>query len=185
MGIDTLGMRAVFLDRDGVINRAPVKDGRPDSPSRVEEVEILPGVPEGLLDLKKEGFLLVVVTNQPDVARGTRSLKSVEEINRFLRNRLPLDDIRVCYHDDRDHCLCRKPLPGLLLEAAKEHAIELPRSFMVGDRWRDMEAGERAGCRTIFMDYGYGEKRPARYDHRVETFRDAAEWIRMNKDAIP
>lgn len=169
--------RAVFLDRDGVLNRAPVRAGRPQSVLRLEEVELLPGVPEACRMLRDEGFVLVVVTNQPDVARGTLSRAAAEIIHDFLRRQLPIDDIRVCYHDDADGCECRKPRPGMLLAAAREWGIDLARSFMVGDRWRDMEAGRRAGCRTVFIDYHYAESRPAGFDFATDSLIGAAKWI--------
>ncbi len=169
--------RAVFLDRDGVLNRAEVRDGKPYPPASVARLEILPGVPQALQALRAAGWLLVVVTNQPDVARGTARREDVEAINQRLRAELPLDDIRTCYHDSGDGCDCRKPLPGLLLGAARDHGIALERSFMVGDRWRDVEAGARAGCATVFIDYGYAERQPAHPDHRVRSLPEAAQII--------
>jgi D-glycero-D-manno-heptose 1,7-bisphosphate phosphatase len=168
---------AVFLDRDGVINRAMVRDGKPYPPASLKELEILPRVSEALARLKEAGFLLVVVSNQPDVARGVTSVAAVEAINIELSARLPLDQIRMCYHDGKDACLCRKPQPGMLLEAARELDIDLYSSFMVGDRWRDVEAGQRAGCRTFFIDYAYDERQPENCDYRVHSLADAAETI--------
>lgn len=161
MGIGQLSKdfkRAVFLDRDGVLNRSVVRGGKPYPPASVEELEILPGVPEALRKLRESGFLLIGATNQPDVARGTQSREVVETIHIALLSALPLDEILVCYHDHSDNCRCRKPKPGLLLEAANKYSISLEASFMVGDRWRDIEAGRSAGCRTVFIDYGYAEK---------------------------
>lgn len=169
--------RAVFLDRDGVLNRALVRGGRPLSPSRLEEVELLPGVPEACTRLYDGGFHLIVVTNQPEVARGRLSRDAVEAIHEFLRGRLPLDDVRVCYHDDGAGCDCRKPKPGMLLAAAEAWGIDLSRSFMVGDRWRDIEAGRRAGCTTVFIDYQYDEQRPEDVDFETDSLLSASEWI--------
>ena len=169
--------RAVFLDRDGVINRAVVREGKPYPPANLAQMEILPGVREGLALLHKNGFLLIVVTNQPDVARGTTSKAVVEEINNHLKACLPIDEFRTCYHDSGDWCDCRKPLPGALIAAAKEHGIDLSRSYMIGDRWRDTEAGYRAGCQTIFVDYGYAEKQPESVNHRVGSLAEAAQII--------
>lgn len=169
---------AVFLDRDGVINRAVVRDGKPFPPSSLEELELQPGVASSLLDLKAHGFVLFVITNQPDVARGTQTRGAVEAIHKALASSLPIDGIFVCYHDDADRCTCRKPRPGLLLEAQREHNIDLSRSFMVGDRWRDIDAGHSAGCRTVLIDYGYQEKTPAQPpDATVRSLREAADWI--------
>lgn len=169
--------RAIFLDRDGVINRAVVHDGKPYPPANLQEMEILTGVPEALAALHDAGFMLTVVTNQPDVARGTTQMTVVEEINNHLANCLPIDEFRTCYHDSDDGCDCRKPLPGALLAAAKQHGIDLYNSYMVGDRWRDIEAGQRAGCRTVFIDYGYAEKQPESVDIRVKSLAEAAQII--------
>jgi len=169
--------RAVFLDRDGVLNAAIERDGRPHPPASVEQLVILPGVAGALADLKRAGFLLVVVTNQPDVARGTTTRAAVEAIHNALRAALPLDAISSCFHDDADRCACRKPAPGLLLEAAAARDVNLSRSFMVGDRWRDVEAGAAAGCRTVFVDHAWREKRPERYDAKVSSLAEAAAWI--------
>jgi D-glycero-D-manno-heptose 1,7-bisphosphate phosphatase len=177
MGIDRGVRRAVFLDRDGVINRAIVRDGKPYAATAAADVEVLPGVPEALDRLKAAGFLLIVVTNQPDVARGSLQRSAVEAIHAHLTLKLPIDDFRVCYHDDDDDCECRKPKPGLLVEAARAHGVDLEASIMVGDRWRDVEAGRRAGCQTAFIDYGYAERRPERPDTIVRSLEDAASWI--------
>jgi D-glycero-D-manno-heptose 1,7-bisphosphate phosphatase len=161
--------RCVFLDRDGVLNRALVRDGKPYPPASVDDFVVLPGVAEALAQLRNAAFLLVVVTNQPDVARGTQRRDVVEAVHARLQRELPLDEIVVCYEDGAD-CPYRKPNPGMLLAAAVKHRIDLPASFMVGDRWRDVEAGARAGCRTVFLDYGYQEKRPqAAPDHIAES----------------
>lgn len=169
--------RAVFLDRDGVINRVVLRDGKPYPPANFAEMEILPGVRAALLALHDAGFILIVVTNQPDVARGTTPLAVVEEINDYLARCLPIDEFRTCYHDGKDGCDCRKPLPGALIAAARLHDIDLGSSYMVGDRWRDTEAGQRAGCKTVFIDYGYDEKQPEATDYRVQSLAEAAQII--------
>ena len=170
--------RAVFLDRDGVVNRAVIRDGKPFPPANLEELEITPGTESALQDLKKRGFKLIIVTNQPDVARGLTSQAAVEKINQVLATSLPLDDVFVCYHSDENNCDCRKPKPGMLLEAAQKHNIDLSRSYMVGDRWRDVDAGHNAGCKTILVDSGYNERAPARPpEARVRSLREAADWI--------
>ena len=169
--------RAVFLDRDGVINRAIVRDGKPYPPSNLAALEILPGVDDAMQSLHKRGWLLIVVTNQPDVARGTTQRADVEAINGYLQKCLPIDEFRTCYHDSGDDCDCRKPLPGALLAVADAHGINLASSYMVGDRWKDIAAGERAGCKTIFVDYGYKEEQPATFNHRVQSLAEAADII--------
>lgn len=143
--------KAVFLDRDGVINRALVREGKPYPPSTIHELEILPGVDEALSSLKKEGFLLIVVTNQPDVARGKTKREFVDAINYKLASSLPIDEFCTCFHDDSDNCDCRKPKAGSLLSAATRHDICLTSSFMVGDRWRDMEVGMELGVEPYLL----------------------------------
>jgi len=149
--------RAVFLDRDGVLNKAIIRDGKPYPPASLNEVAILPGARFALPILKREGFFLVGITNQPDVARGKQNREVVESINNYLLSQLPILEIFVCYHDNSDNCDCRKPKSGLILQAAKKYEIDLAQSYMVGDRWKDIEAGKRAGCKTIFINYQYDE----------------------------
>ena len=178
MGVDeTLSRRAVFLDRDGVVNAAIVREGKPYPPRTPQELEVLPGVRDALLELANAGFVLVVVTNQPDVARGTQRREIVEAMHAKLEASLPLDAVYCCFHDDADACHCRKPAPGLLLDAAGDLDLDLARSFIIGDRWRDTEAGAAAGCRTIFIDYGYAERQPRLVDRRVTSVSEATRWI--------
>jgi D-glycero-D-manno-heptose 1,7-bisphosphate phosphatase len=169
--------RAVFLDRDGVINRAPIRDGLPVSPRNLNNLEILPGVETALNGLKRSGFLLIVVTNQPDVARGIISITEVHEINNFLSNSLPIDGFFVCAHDNQDYCTCRKPKSGLLLDAAIQFRIDTKSSYLVGDRWRDIEAGQAVGCACYFIDYGYPEKSPKEPFKRVFSLLEASHEI--------
>ncbi len=173
--------RAVFLDRDGVIDRAIVRDGKPHPPTSLSELEILPGVPEALEKLRAAGYRLIVVTNQPDVARQAQTQDAVEAMHAALQAQLPIDEFRVCYHDDADGCDCRKPQPGLLLGAARDMDVDLSSSFMVGDRWRDIEAGRRAGCTTIFIDYHYAEPLQGEPHLRVSSLTEAADWILARK----
>jgi len=170
-------MKAIFLDRDGVINRAVIKNGRPYPPDSLDTLEILPGVREALENLHKAGYLLIVVTNQPDVARGKVSKATVDAIHRYMMANFSLDKILSCFHDDADECNCRKPKPGALLNAAKDHNLDLSACYMIGDRWRDIESGVSAGCKTIFLDYGYSEKQPTNVDFRVRSLSEAAKII--------
>ena len=168
----------LFLDRDGVICRALIRGGKPFPPRTLQELEILPGVKQALETAGAMGLVRVIVTNQPDVARGTLDRKMVEAIHDRLRAELQIDDFLVCWHDDADACSCRKPKPGLLLEGAKRHGVDLAKSFMVGDRWRDIEAGVGAGCRTVWIDCGYDEKTPPTPpDHRCHSLPEAVVWI--------
>ncbi len=179
MGVDLKSLRqAVFLDRDGVLNEAIVRGGKPYPPTSIRELVIVPGAAESLMLLKQAFFLLIVITNQPDVARGAMTRKSVEEINRELSSHLPLDDFFICYHDDSDDCACRKPKPGLLLEAAAKYEIDLAGSFFIGDRWRDIQAGVAAGCRTVLIDHCYNERSAkASAEKCVQSLSEAARWI--------
>ncbi len=171
------GGSAVFLDRDGVLNRALVRGGKPYPPDTLDQLEILPGVPEACSKLKSAGLRLLVVTNQPDISRGTRSRAAVDAMNRAVQNQLQIDDVRVCPHDDGDGCACRKPAPGLLVDAARDWDIALDASVMVGDRWRDVESGRRAGCKTVFIDHGYAERRPESPDLTTASLPEAVPWI--------
>jgi D-glycero-D-manno-heptose 1,7-bisphosphate phosphatase len=169
--------RAVFLDRDGVVNRALVLDGKPHPPASLATLRIIPGVRESLAALKAQGYLLIVVTNQPDVSRGTTPRDAVERMHAYLQRQLPLDAIYTCFHDDADRCDCRKPAPGLLLRAALDYGVKLASSCMIGDRWRDMQAGARAGCATFFIHQPYDEPEPLRFDHRVASLGEACSII--------
>lgn len=173
---------AVFLDRDGVINQSVVREGKPYPPANISQLVIIPGVAEALSKLHDAGFLLIVVTNQPDVSRGTVSMDTVEEINAALAKELPIDEFRTCYHDSGDGCACRKPRPGMLTDAAETYGLILKDCHMVGDRWRDIEAGQQAGCKTYFIDYGYDEKQPESCDHRVGSLLEATNIILANAE---
>jgi D-glycero-D-manno-heptose 1,7-bisphosphate phosphatase len=169
--------RAVFLDRDGVINRVLIRDGRPYPPASLDELEILPGVADALRDLKSAGFRLIVATNQPDVAKGILRRELVDAFHDRIRRTLPIDDIRACFHVDGDACLCRKPRPGMLLEAAGTWDIDLTRSYMIGDRWRDIDAGRAAGCQTIWVRCDYDERLPKKPDAVVTSLWEASKVI--------
>ena len=169
--------RAVFLDRDGVLNASLNRNGTLTAPWTVDELQLCAGVPEALAELKAAGFLLVMVTNQPDVARGHAHRADVDAIHARLRELLPLDGIRVCFHDDQDRCACRKPAPGMLICEAVEREIRLDQSFMVGDRWRDIDAGRRAGCRTVLVKSEYKDDRYVAPDHPADDLRAGAKWI--------
>jgi len=160
-----------------VLNKVQVRAGKPYPPISMEELEILPGVEKAINILKENCFLLVVVTNQPDVARGSLERETVENINEFLKVKLNIDEFRTCYHDSIDGCNCRKPLPGAILDAAQSLGIDLSLSFMVGDRWRDVEAGQAAGVKTVFIDYGYHEKKPLRFDFKASSLLEALPFI--------
>ena len=167
------------MDRDGVINRALERDSKPFPPRNLGEFEILPGVQEACVKLKAAGFLLVVATNQPDVGRGTLTKELVEKIHARLMKQLPIDRVEVCFHpgQGKSDCDCRKPKPGMLLRAARELGIDLAQSWMVGDRWRDVDCGHAAGCRTIFIDCGYAEELKQKPDFSAGNLAEAVDII--------
>lgn len=177
--LKTPGKPAVFLDRDGVINRALEHECRPYPPTSLAEFDILPEVADACARLKAAGFVLVVATNQPDVGRGTLKQEIVDSIHAHMLTQLPIDRVETCFHPGRggSDCDCRKPKPGMLLKAAKELNIDLSRSWMVGDRWRDVDCGHAAGCRTIFIDYGYAEELKQKPDFSARHLGEAADII--------
>jgi D-glycero-D-manno-heptose 1,7-bisphosphate phosphatase len=172
------GFRAVFLDRDGVLVEAVMKEGKPYAPLSAETFVIVPGARECLEKLKAAGFPLICVTNQPEIARGNLSEGVLEEMHSALLASLALDSILVCPHDDPDGCDCRKPKPGLLLRAAGEFGIDLGASYLIGDRWRDVDAAHAAGVTAVLLDCGYNDRLPARVPEKVvRTLREAVDWI--------
>ncbi len=171
------GRPAVFLDRDGVLNRVLIRDGMPFGPMKFAEFVLVENAAADVRRLKAAGFAVFVATNQPELARGRLAPEALEAMHAKLRAEVPVDAIYVCPHDDADRCACRKPAPGLLLSAAREHGIDLGRSFMVGDRWRDVEAGRAAGCRTVLVEMGYRETLKAPPDHVAAGLHDAVDWI--------
>ncbi len=170
-------VRAVFLDRDGVIVVPEFRDGRSFAARRLEDFKIYPEAKDCLARLKAAGFHLVVVTNQPDVGAGFVARETVEAMHALLRAQLPIDAIRVCYHTSVEGCLCRKPKPGMLTDAAHEFGIDLPGSFIIGDRKSDVEAGNAARCTSVFVDLGYTEAKPENAAFSAATLTDATHWI--------
>jgi D-glycero-D-manno-heptose 1,7-bisphosphate phosphatase len=171
---DERAARAVFLDRDGVINVAEVRDGKPYPPKTSAHFHLLPGVEEACSLLHDAGFLLIVATNQPDVGRGQQDQSEVERMHRMMCEALPIDRVEVCYEAGEEVSEFRKPRPGMLIHAASDLNIDLTRSYMVGDRWRDVDCGHAAGCRTIFIDYGYKEPSRTQPDFRARDLLTAA-----------
>jgi D-glycero-D-manno-heptose 1,7-bisphosphate phosphatase len=163
-----------------VINANVERDGKAVAPTSLDQFRLLPGVPEAVTRLRAAGFLIIVVTNQPDVATGRTSLAVVEAMHAEIRRQMPIDAIKACYHIDADQCNCRKPKPGMILEAAEQYGIDLSASVVVGDRWRDTEAGRAAGCLTIFIDYGYEQDGPNRPNLIVQSLPDAVAYILQN-----
>ena len=167
--------KAIFLDSDGVLNKALIKDGKPVAPTTLAELEIPAEVKPALEKLKAAGYLLICVTNKPDIERGLMTQETVNAIYAKMRHDLPLDDVFICYHENSD---CYKPKPGLLLDAAKKYDIDVTISYMIGDRWRDIGAGQNALCKTIWIDRGYAEQKPnPPADFTVHSLMEAAQII--------
>ena len=176
MGIAPL-KPAVFLDRDGVVNEMLAEGNAFFPPRTLEEFRFLPGVREACERLSGSGYLLVVVTNQPDVARGLQDKETSETMRREILRRLPVREVLACYHDDFDGCDCRKPKAGLLFQAAGKWRIDLKHSYMVGDRWKDVEAGHGAGCKSILIERDYSERGRCHPDFIARDLAEAARWI--------
>lgn len=166
---------AVFLDRDGVVNEVVFRNGKHESPRTLAEFRFVPGILDPLLRLRAAGYRLFVVSNQPDIARGRLDLSTLNEMTRQIMEALPLERVLVCTHDDVDNCLCRKPKPGMLLEVAEGNGVDLSRSFMVGDSWKDIESAKNAGCRAILLRRSYNQGVVA--DYGVEDLSEAADFI--------
>jgi D-glycero-D-manno-heptose 1,7-bisphosphate phosphatase len=176
MGVSITSRQAVFLDRDGILNKSIIKQGKPYPPENLEEVVIHDEVKQGIRLLKNEGLLLIMITNQPDIARNKTTEKNVNSINNFVKHILNLDDIFMCVHDDNDNCNCRKPKPGMIIDAQKKWNIELNGSFLVGERWKDISAGKKMNLITFFLDLGYKEKK-VDADFEYKTFTQIVNQI--------
>lgn len=163
-----------------MINFTKIVNGKPYSPKNLSEFNLIPEVKDSLYKLKCAGYLLVIITNQPDVARKIASKKNINKIHEVIKKTLPITEIFSCFHDDKNNCDCRKPKPGLILHASKKYKIDLNISYMIGDRWKDIEAGEKAGCRTVFIDYQYNEKQPTKYNFKAKSLYEAAKIILNN-----
>ena len=172
---------AVFLDRDGTLNKAYIKKGLPISPPSFNKLKIIDGVKKSIKKLKKLNFMCIMITNQPDVARDKIKKKTVIKMNSFIKSKLKLDDIFVCYHDDMHKCKCRKPKAGLLIQASKKWNIDFSKSFMIGDRWKDISAGKKVGCKTIFINNNYKLDKKVKADFTYQTLIKAVNKIKKIK----
>lgn len=169
---------AVFLDRDGVLTVPQFSGGRSFAPRNMDDFKLYPEARTCLSRLKDEGFVLIVVTNQPDIAEGLMDQVTLDAMHQQMSRELPIDAIKVCTHSKQANCSCRKPRPGMLRDAARELQVDCTSSFMIGDRSSDIEAGASAGCRTIFIDLGYtAEAKPDHADRFVTSLSEATEWI--------
>jgi D-glycero-D-manno-heptose 1,7-bisphosphate phosphatase len=173
--------KAIFLDRDGVINKVKVINGKPYAPNHFNEIILFSNLKKILNILRSLDYLIIVITNQPDVKRKKTSLATVRKINKFIKKSLPVDDIFVCFHDNDDKCKCRKPKPGNILLAAKLYNINLKNSYMIGDTWKDISAGRKAGCKTIFLDHGYNIKKPKNYNFIIKSMKELIKIISKKK----
>lgn len=161
---------AIFFDRDGVLIDAPLINKIPTSVQTIKDIKLCKNILE-ICNHYKNSYYLIMVTNQPDYSRGVNSKKNIIGINNFLKKKLNLDMIYVCYSDN-DKNIDRKPNPGMLLKAKKKYKINLKKSFMIGDRWRDIGAGNRAGCSTIFIDRNYSEKLIYKPNYSIRELKD-------------
>tara|TARA_Y100001958_G_C21166143_1_gene498948 strand:+ start:758 stop:1297 length:540 start_codon:yes stop_codon:yes gene_type:complete len=161
--------KAFFFDRDGILNKSIIKNQKPYSPRFPYELKLNRKFLPFIKELKKKKFIIIVVTNQPDIKRGKLTRHSLKIINSIIKKYFLVDEIYVCTHDKIDNCNCRKPKPGMFKKAMKKWNIDLKKSFLVGDRNKDIEAGNSAGCTTIFIDYNYNEVKPKNYDYKFTS----------------
>lgn len=168
----------MFLDRDGTLISAPVsRDGVPGAIHDPSQVHLTRGAADFCAAMHEAAVQLFIVTNQPDVARGLVARYLVEQINQSLAEALDIAEVAVAWSDD-DADPLRKPNPGLLLDLAARHDVDLARSVMIGDRWRDVVAGQRAGTATVFIDRRYrGDRPPDGPDLTVKELGDATDWV--------
>ena len=170
---------AVFFDRDGVINKVILRDDKPFSPRKLEEFIFNDGIQDIVSRLKANGYRAIVISNQPDLARGHITQETLDLMTERVKQEIPFDDVFICPHDDGDQCACRKPKPGMILEAAKKWKIDLRASYVIGDTWKDMEAGKTAGCTTVLLDAVYNQGVPS--DFRFKSLAEAAAVILTRK----
>ena len=175
--------KAIFWDRDGVINKVIMRNGEPSSPWKLEEFEIFPDVKECLEMSKEMGFLNIVFTSQPDISRGNLKIEELEKMHKMMLDTLLVDEVKFCPHDDKDNCSCRKPKPGLILEAAEKWSIDLEKSYVIGDSWKDIKAGKAAGCKTFLLRREYNKDYQKDYDFEVNNLKKMVEVIKnLNKN---
>lgn len=169
--------KAIFLDRDGVINRSFVKAGKPLAPLFLKDFKIFSGVENALKNLKKKNFLLFVVTNQPDIKSGRLKLSTLKKMNKILIDQLNIDEVFVCVHDDNDFCICRKPKNYFLEYAIKKYSISRRKSFLIGDRKKDILAGLKSNLKTIFINKNYKEDKPTKYHFECNSLVESLKFI--------
>jgi D-glycero-D-manno-heptose 1,7-bisphosphate phosphatase len=170
-----MSRRAVFLDRDGVLNEPIIRNGKAYAPLSLEDFRLVVEAPVQVGRLRAAGLVCIVVTNQPEIASGELSPVVLEKMHRQLRERVGVDDIFVCVHNSNEGCSCHKPRPGMIKDAASRWDIDLGTSFMVGDRWRDIDAGRAAGCHTVLIARDYSQS--SNGDAQVADLREAVDFI--------
>lgn len=174
--------KAIFWDKDGVINEVIMREGKPTAPLQLEEFKFLPNIKKYLNQFKKMGFLNIIFTNQPDISRGFLKIEDLEKMHKIIIEELPIDEIKFCPHDDKDNCVCRKPKPGLIFEAAKKWSIDLEKSYVIGDRDKDIKAGKTAGCKTFLIRREYNKDIKENYDFEINNLKEAVKIIKkLNK----
>ena len=172
--------KAIFFDRDGVINKVVFRNGnyqKPIAPWNINEFKIFPGIKKSFCNLKNLGFKIFVVTNQPDIAKGIIDSCFVSRLNKIILQELPVDEIAVCPHEDKNMCDCRKPKPGMIVSLSKKWGVDCKNSFLVGDSWKDIEAGETAQCTTMLLERHYNTHVKA--DYKIKNLCQAFEKIRL------
>jgi D-glycero-D-manno-heptose 1,7-bisphosphate phosphatase len=167
----TLG-KAVFLDRDGIINVPILRNGVVSAPQDFSQFAFMAGAHDTLRELRARGYLLLVCTNQPDVARGWQRREQVDDFHAHIERELPVSRIYACFHDNSHECVCRKPKPGMLIQGSQDFGIDLKQSWMVGDRWKDIEAGRAAGCRTVYLRHDYDSESAHDPDHEIRQLSE-------------
>ncbi len=169
--------KAVFLDRDGVINKPIIIDGKCYAPRLLKDFKIFPKVKSDIKKLKNRGFKVFVITNQPDIGNKLLKKKTLNEMHSLLKTKVPIDKIYFCPHTKNDRCKCRKPKPGMIIKASNNLKIRLKESYVIGDRKTDIDAGLKAGCKTIFVNNNYYEKRPTKQEKTVKSLHAAVKYI--------
>ena len=168
--------KAIFLDRDGVINEVIFRgSNKPIAPWSLKDVILIPGIKNPIDKLCNMGFLLFVVSSQPDISKGHLKLHTVKKMNEIILDKFPIKEVSICPHEDRHNCLCRKPKPGMLIDLSKKWAVDLNSSFLIGDNWKDIYAGKAAGCKTILLDRQYNSSVEA--DFHINDLSEAVSII--------
>jgi len=169
--------RAIFLDRDGVIIKAPTINNKPKSIKKLNELTFIKGIITFCRYYKKKNYFLIMVTNQPEVKRKKNTKRNIIQINNFIQKKLKLDKVYVCYSDN-EKSFDRKPNPGMVLKSKSKYKLNLKKSFIVGDRWRDIGVAHKTGCISILIDRNYDEKMIFKPNYVVKKIKDIYKIIK-------